>query len=435
MAQNSKMIIEFIVFLYNLAFATTSVVEQSFFIYQTCYVDLNFNKTICYELEKYPIEKKTVHVLVNQFQNLNVLLSETITFVSSVCITLLFKHFNKKNFIVLGLIGKLIYVLMVIINSLFAFKTNMILYTAVVPCCITGSDIILISNVFAYVIKNTTEDKKIFRITLLNAIILSTMPIGTLIGKLLFSDNGLFKHSYAKMFSVNALLIVLSLILVLFLKPESEKTVEEYIDITTIALYENEIIKQNFKEKLIDLLGNYKLILCIIISALHVLQRTEKFYIFLFTQYKLSWSFDKFSNFRFGQTSLLMLVSLVTSIVLSKIKISNLILIVIGAFGNIIARLFYIVAEEDIIFYIGGALTALGPLISSSIKCYMTKFVDSKYLHVLFVITASIENLLSGITSFIYSFLYISENKESIFGITIVTQLMIILIVCVIKKI
>lgn len=223
MAQNSKMIIEFIVFLYNLAFATTSVVEQSFFIYQTCYVDLNFNKTICYELEKYPIEKKTVHVLVNQFQNLNVLLSETITFVSSVCITLLFKHINKKNFIVLGLIGKLIYVLMVIINSLFAFKTNMILYTAVIPCCITGSDIILISNVFAYVAKNTTEDKKIFRITLLNAIILSTMPIGTLIGKLLFSDNGLFKHSYVKMFSVNALLIVLSLILVLFLKPESKK--------------------------------------------------------------------------------------------------------------------------------------------------------------------------------------------------------------------
>lgn len=427
------MIIEFVVFLYNLAFATTSVVEQSFFIYQICYVDLNFNKTLCLELEKYPTEKKTVHVLVNQFQNLNVLLSESITFVSSVCITLLFKNINKKKFIILGLFGKLFYILMVIINSLFAFNTNMILYTAVIPCCITGSDIILLSNVFAYVAKNTQEDKRVFKITLLNTIILSTIPIGTLIGKFLFSYKGIFYHSYDKIFGINALLLILSIVLVIFLKPEPEKTIEEYVDITTIALYEQNNIPKNFKEKLIDLLGNYKLLLCIIISSLHVLQRTEKIYIFLFTQYKLSWSFEKFSNFRFGQTSLIMLVSILTSIILNKIKISNLFLIVIGAFGNIIARLFYIVADEDLIFYIGGALTAVGPLISSSVKCYMAKFIDSKYLHILFVITAAVENLLSGITSFIYSFLYVSDNKESIFSITIITQLMIILIVFVIK--
>lgn len=440
------MFIEPIIFLYNLAFMITSVVEQSLFLYQACHNDFKIAKNICLEIEINPEIKEFIHEDVAYFQKYNVIITEIIVLVTPIILVCYFRFIDKKYFIILGLFGKLIYSIMVIINIYYEFRVIVLVLTATLPCAFTGSDIIIISNSFAYLSERLPDSKKNSRIIFLDGLILSTIPLGTILGKILFKQIPLFKNSYERIFIINVLLVLISIFLALFLEKDNDSNrpnVEEAIELsakdekceidreTRYNLYRN----KGLKRRILDIILDFKVSLIVLISALHVLQRSEKFYLYLFTQYKLSWSFEKFSNFKFLQTLLFMIVSISTALVLKKIKINMLLLIVLGATGNIIARINYMLANSDTLFYIGGCFTASGPLISSSIKCYLSQMIHKKDLIILFVITTVFENVLTTAASFLYNILYINNNnigKEWLFSITIITQSIIIILICVI---
>lgn len=441
------MLIEPIVFLYNLAFMITSVVEQSFFLYQVCHNDFKFERSICLEIEKHYSIKELIHPSVAYFQKYKILIVEIITLIGPILFVLYLKFIDKKYFIIFGLIGKLIYSSMVIMNSYFECSVLTLLFTATLPCALTGSDILIISNSFAYLSERVNDTKRHCRITFLNALIISTMPLGTMIGKILFKQTEFFKNSYEKMFAINAILLLISIFLALFLEKdfsETVQTVEEGIELSPSQekhKEEREIRYNLYRtekvgKRIIKMILDFKVSLIILVSALHILQRGEKFYLYLFTQYKLSWSFEKFSNFKFIQTLLFMIISISTALILNKVKVSILLLIAFGAAGNIIARIFYIIANNDLLFYIGGCFTASGPLTTSSVKCYLSKHIHRKDLSILFVVTTAAENILTIAASFPYSILYINRNeigKEWIFSVTIVTQSLILILICIIR--
>jgi MFS transporter, PCFT/HCP family, solute carrier family 46, member 3 len=440
------MYIEPIVFLYNLAFMITSVVEQSFFLYQVCHNDFKLGRNICLEIERHPGIKDVIHADITNFQKYNVFVTEIITLFTPIILVFYFKFIDKKYFIILGLFGKLIYSSMIIINAYCEFSIVILLFTATLPCAFTGSDIIIISNSFAYLSERVPDCKKNSRLTFLNGLILSTMPIGTMIGKILFKHTEFFKNSYEKMFILNVSILLVSIILTLFLEKDwnCNRSEEEEIELSFTQLQhdiDRDIRYNMYRDKgtfkrILKIVLDYKVSLVIIISALHILQRSEKFYLYLFTQYKLSWSFEKFSNFKFIQTLLLMIVSIITALILNKVKINVLILMVFGAAGNILARVLYIIANNDILFYIGGCFTATGPLTSSSVKCYLSKIIHKKDLRKLFVITTATENIMTMAANFPYSILYINSNemgKEWLFSITILSQSIILVLVCVIN--
>jgi len=102
------MYIEIVVFLYNIAFSITFVVESLFFTYQACHNDFNYTKEVCLEIETHPEIHNMVHKKNSLFQTYYSILFQTICFLTSMSYVHYFKNKNKRNFIILGLLGKLI---------------------------------------------------------------------------------------------------------------------------------------------------------------------------------------------------------------------------------------------------------------------------------------------------------------------------------------
>lgn len=86
---------------------------------------------------------------------------------------------------------------------------NYVIYTATLPCALTGADVAIFAAAFSYISDVTTRENRTLRVTILDVIYLSTMPIGIALGSVIF--NKLVNKSYAIMFVINASLLALSI--------------------------------------------------------------------------------------------------------------------------------------------------------------------------------------------------------------------------------
>ena len=90
---------------------------------------------------------------------------------------------GRKLPLLLGLTGKLLYSTMVVF---IAFQPQLpvqsILYLASFPAALTGADIAIFSSSYSYLADITPTDKRTFRITILDVVYLSSMPIGVALG-------------------------------------------------------------------------------------------------------------------------------------------------------------------------------------------------------------------------------------------------------------
>lgn len=84
----------------------------------------------------------------------------------------------------MGLVGKLIYSSMVVVNTIFVdWPVEYIIYTATIPSAFTGADVAIFANAFAYISDVSSERDRTIRITILDVAYLSTMPTGVALGK------------------------------------------------------------------------------------------------------------------------------------------------------------------------------------------------------------------------------------------------------------
>lgn len=110
----------------------------------------------------------------------------------------------------MGLIGKLIYSVMIIVNANQpTWPLNYVIYTAVIPCALTGADVAIFASCFAYISDISSVKNRTLRITILDAAYLFTMPTGVAIGTQLYK---LFNQSFGWMFACNASLLFLAII-------------------------------------------------------------------------------------------------------------------------------------------------------------------------------------------------------------------------------
>lgn len=85
----------------------------------------------------------------------------------------------------MGLTGKLLYSVMIIVNTIFTdWPVEYIIYTATIPCAFTGADVAIFANAFSYISDVSTERDRTLRITILDVAYLSTMPTGVALGML-----------------------------------------------------------------------------------------------------------------------------------------------------------------------------------------------------------------------------------------------------------
>ena len=77
---------------------------------------------------------------------------------------------------------------MIIVNTLKPeWPVESIIYTATIPSAFTGADVAIFASVFAYISDVTTVDDRTLRITILDVVYLSTIPLGVALGNMLFN--------------------------------------------------------------------------------------------------------------------------------------------------------------------------------------------------------------------------------------------------------
>lgn len=133
-----KITVEPTMFLYMLAYMITSVMEQAFFVYKACTVDHGYSAEICNNIQdkNYTDINKKVQITVSTFYQWNNVLGHIVPIVLAFYLGAWSDKRGRKIPLLMGLVGKLYYSVMVVINSYqrkihdsFGARCRMIVYS------------------------------------------------------------------------------------------------------------------------------------------------------------------------------------------------------------------------------------------------------------------------------------------------------------------
>ncbi|XP_032667218.1 uncharacterized protein LOC116842312 [Odontomachus brunneus] len=434
-----KISVEPTMWFYMMAFMFTSVVEQAFFVYKACRVDHGHSEEVCLHLNNYTDIKTEVQKTVSEFHQWYNIAGHVIPIILAFFFGNWSDRRGRKLPIIIGLTGKLIYSLMIVVNSLMEnWNLNMVTYTAVIPMAITGADVIIFGSCFAYLTDICSLRERTMRITILDIVYLSTMPIGIALGSYVF--NNVVNSSYTIMFIINSCLLVLAIIYS-FVKLEWQTSLEQqplvginflkdFFDIKHVK----ETVETMFKWR-----PNSRrmcLMLVMLSMCLYTFQRDERSMSFLYTQLIFNWDVSKFSNFRTFQSSLFVAAMLCATPMMKYLKLKDTAITIIGATSHAAGRLVFIVAHTGQLFYGGAVVAALGPVVAPALRSMASKFVTVEERGKVFAILSVFDNAVPLISSVLYSQVYnatIYTMPNFIYWLTFITQICVVLLAIVIN--
>lgn len=204
-------------FLYMLAFMTTTVVEQDFFLQKACRVNNNFSAEICDNIKNISnVEyKRLVQITTARFIQWESIAAHIFPIILAFFLGSFSDRHGRKFPLLMGLFGKLLYSLMMILNAhMVNWPLEYVIFTATLPAALTGADVAIFASCFAYISDITTLDNRTLRVTILDVCYLSAMPLGVTLGSYIFHEY--MGKSHEKMFIINASLMVVSIIYTLF---------------------------------------------------------------------------------------------------------------------------------------------------------------------------------------------------------------------------
>ncbi|KAJ8978071.1 hypothetical protein NQ317_000629 [Molorchus minor] len=284
--------VEPLMIFYMMAFMITNVVEQSFFVYKACTVNHGYNKT----------------VTVSTFHLWNNIAGHGVPIVLALFMGAWSDKRGRKLPLLMGLIGKLYYSTMVVVNTTQSdWPLEYVVYTATLPMAFTGADVAIFAAAYTYLVDVSSKKNRTMRVTILEVCYLATMPTGIALGSYLF--NKVVDKSYTIMFIINASLLVLA-VLYTFLrlkwrsnpnqKPLSEanNVFLDFFDYNHVVDTTVTIVKKRPRGR-----RSY-LIMLIVMMALYTFQRDERDMMYLYCQLVFNWTLGQFSTFRTFQSAL-----------------------------------------------------------------------------------------------------------------------------------
>ncbi|XP_017043048.1 proton-coupled folate transporter [Drosophila ficusphila] len=432
-------------FLYMFAFMITSVVEQNFFLYKSCRVNNNFTEEICRNLNK-PENKefKDQSLLTNawflQWENIS-------AHIFPIILALFLGSFSdrrgRKLPLLMGLVGKFVYSSMVVVNARMpTWPVQNIIYSATLPSALTGADVAIFASCFAYISDISTLQQRTIRVTILDVVYLSAMPLGVALGSHLFYN--VFDQSYADMFTVNASLIALAIIYSLCaLKWQTTPKQRSLRELGCCGFWGDFFDKQHVKDSLAVLVKSRKghrrsfLIILLVSMALYTFQRDEGQYLYMYTLDKFDWDVSAYSNFKTFKSSAYVIAMLLAVPLMNKVLgWRDTTIIFIGTWAHSIARLFFYFATNTDLLYAGAVVCSLGPIVGPMIRAMTSKIVPTSERGKVFALLSVCDNAVPFISGVCYSQLYRATKSNNyggnVFMLTIATQMAVfVMILCI----
>lgn len=418
-------------YLYMLAFMTTSVLENAFFVDKACRVNHNFNSTVCNDIanKKYKDLLKEVQITVSNFNYKNGIASHVGQIILAFFMGAWSDKRGRKMPLLLGLSGKLFYSLMIVVNSLNpTWPVEYIIYTATLPMSFTGADVAIFASAFAYLVDISSEENRTLRLTLLEVIYLSTMPTGVALGNYLFAK---VNKNFTTMFTINASIMVISILYSLIVlkwrtnskqsqMPSHCKILPDFFDLKHVK----STLQTLFKKR--EFSYRHYLLLLIITMGLYTFQRDERPSFYNYAQAVFNWEISEISNFftfksAFQVFGLLAIVPLTSRIFGWK----DASIACLGAVAHITARFFFIAGKTKQIIYIGGAFASLGPIVAPVVRSMVSKIILPAEKGKVFSILSVADNAIPVISGVVYSKVYnatLYNMPNTFFFVTIISQ-------------
>ncbi|XP_046807502.1 proton-coupled folate transporter isoform X2 [Lucilia cuprina] len=439
-----KISVEPTMFLYMFAFMNTSVVEHDFFLQKACRVNNNFSDEICEHIKdsENAEYKKLVQITTAQFYQWESIAAHVFPIILALFLGSFSDRRGRKFPLLMGLCGKLIYSVMIVVNAkMKTWPLEMVIYTATLPSALTGSDVAIFASCFAYISDISTLRNRTMRVTILDVCYLSAMPTGVALGSYLFYNH--FKRSYANMFTLNASLLVAAIIYTIFaLEWQTTPKQRPLREVGCCGFLPDFFNKQHVIDSFTVLVRKRPgprrcfLILLLISMALYTFQRDEGQYLYIYTSFKFKWDISIFSTFKTVKSSAFVLAMLLGVPLFNKVfNWRDTTIVFIGAWAHAIARLFYYFATTGTLFYVGGLVSSLGPIVAPMIRAMTSKVVPLSERGKVFALLSVCDNAVPFISGVCYSQVYRAtlndegQGGAGVFLLTIATQMAVFLLI------
>jgi len=433
-----KISVEPTLFLYMFAFMTTSVVANVFFMYKACTVNHGHPHNICINIENHTEIKKEVQASTADFFMYNSIAGHVIPIILALFMGAFSDKRGRKLPLLLGVFGKFIYSTMVIVNTLQpTWPVEYIIYTATIPCGFTGADVAIFACAFAYISDITSVEDRMLRITILDVAYLSTMPTGVALGTYLFNY---FNKSFTIMFTINASLLLLSLVYSLLnLKWQTTPKQKPLSELPVTKWLPDYFDKKHFAQSMKTLCkrrdNNFRtyVIIMMVSMALYAFQRDEKPYLYLYTQLKFNWTTQIYSNFKTYQSAAFVLVMLIAVPIMNKaLKWKDTMIVIIGASAHSLGRIFFGLAAASWMMYLGATVAALGPCVAPALRSITSKLVPVEERGTIFALLSVCDNAVPLLNGVMYTQVYkwtMDTHPAGIFWLTLTTQMIVLFLV------
>lgn len=424
---------------YMMAFMTTSVIEQAFFVYKACRVDHALSEEICRDLKANKTLNAEVQITVSKFHQWNAIASHALPIVLAFFIGNWSDRRGRKLFLILGLFSKLIYSSMIVVNSLMtSWGINMIIYTASIPSTLFGADVAIFGACFAYISDISTVENRTIRVTILDVVYLSAIPLGIALGSYVFYK--VVNSSYTIMFIINSSLLVLAILYSLVNLQWQTNSRQEPLRGKNIFsdFFDKKHVIATIKTLTQPRDSNGRLFLWLLLSGmmLYTFQRDEKPISYLYTYLKFKWSVADISSFRTFQSTFFVTAMLLGVPVMSKLlKMRDTWIIMIGTLSHAGARVIFSLANDPKFFYVAAVVGALGPIVAPVLRSMISKGVDAEERGKIFSMLSVFDNAVPLFSGVLYSQLYnatIDTMPSAFYWLTAGSQIAVLFLVLII---
>lgn len=163
----------------------------------------------------------------------------------------------------------------------------------------------------------------------------------------------------------------------------------------------------------------------------YTFQRDEKPMTFLYTQFKFHWNTEKYSYFKTFQTTSYILMMLCGIPLMNKLfHWTDTTIAMIGAVAHTIARVFFVAAQVPWVFYVGGFVSSIGPIVAPVLRSMVSKVTPASERGKVFALFSVCDNAVPFVSGVLYTQVYnfTLDKFPGIFVLTAVTQIIVFIL-------
>lgn len=424
-------------FFYMMAYMITNVIEQTFYVFQTCHINHGYSTEICYNISKHADINKEVQVTVSTFHQWNGIASHVVPLFLAFFLGSYSDKRGRKIVLLAGLLGKLYFSIMITVNTMNDWPVEYVIYTAALPSALTGADLAIFAGCFAYIADVSSVKNRTLRVGILDVTYLSTLPMGIAIGNLLY--NKVVNKSFTLMFAINTFLMVLATLhCLIFLDWQTRQEQKSLKEAGVKNPFTDFFDTNNIVQTVVTLTrrrsNNKRLFLWLLLTsmAFYTFQRDEKQVMYLYAQTVFKWNETTYSNFKTYLSTLYVIAMLFGIPLMTKLlKWRDTLIVMLGAAAHITGHLVYAHTTVGKMMYVGATAAALGPIVAPLIRSITSKLLPPDERGVAYAFLSVMENAVAIFASIVYTQIYNAtigtEYINSIFYFTISTQVIVFL--------